>query len=214
MPSWIEAYFNAANPMFYPVFGLALLLAGLCMPISADLVLLTAGYLAYQGQAAYAILIPLAIGAILTGDTIMFSVGRKFGLRVIGAWPFRKAFTPERLARVEASFRKQGYRVVFLARFMPGIRTVFMFSAGTLGLRYWKFILFNFAGALIVIPATLFSVKWVAGNLDAIRAKLARGQWTVMGVLAFGALVVYAYRRFARARAKSARHETVSGRRF
>jgi membrane protein DedA with SNARE-associated domain len=203
MPSWIEAYFNAANPLLYPIFGLALLLAGLCMPISADLVLLTAGYLAFQGQAEYAILIPIALAAILSGDTIMFGIGRRFGLRVIGMWPFRKAFTPERLAKVETSFRKQGYRVVFLARFMPGIRTVFMFSAGTLGLRYWKFILSNFAGAIIVIPGTLLSVKWVAGNLDVIRAKLARGQWAVMGILAAGALVTYFYRRAART--KSAR---------
>ena len=30
MPAWIEIYLSAANPLFYPVFGLALTLAGLC----------------------------------------------------------------------------------------------------------------------------------------------------------------------------------------
>lgn len=195
MPTWIESYFNAANPMFYPAFGGSLLLAGLCFPISADLVLLTAGYLAYRGQAAYGVLIPLAAFAILLGDTIMFGIGRGFGKRVIGLWPFRKVFTPERLARAEASFREQGYRVVFLARFMPGIRTVFMFSSGTLGLRYWKFIAADFAGAAIVVPGTLFSVKWVAGNIDAVRAKIARGQWTAMAAFAVVGLVFLAWKR-------------------
>jgi membrane protein DedA with SNARE-associated domain len=200
MPSWIEAYFNAANPMFYPIFGLALLLAGLCMPISADLVLLSAGYFAYQGQAAYAVLIPVAVGSVLLGDTMMFGIGRHFGKRVIGMWPFRKAFTPERLARTETSFQKQGYRVVFLARFMPGIRTIFMFSSGTLGLRYWKFLLYDLAGALIVIPVTLLSVKWVAGNLELIRAKIARGQWVVMAILAATGLVFYFRKRRKRSK--------------
>ena len=177
--------------MFYPMFGLALLLAGLCVPISADLVLLTAGYLAYHGQAEYGVLIPVAAISILLGDTIMFSIGRQYGKKVIGIWPFKKAFTAERIARTEASFNEQGYRVVFLARFMPGIRTVFMFSAGTLGLRYWKFIAYNFAGALIVIPGTIFSVKWVAGNLEAIRSKLERGQWFFMTAILFVGLAVY-----------------------
>lgn len=196
MPAWIEAYFTAANPMFYPMFSLALVLAGLCMPISADLVLLTAGYLAYHGQAAYGVLIPLAIVSILFADSVMFYVGRKYGKRVIGVWPFRKVFTPERIVRSETSFREQGYRVVFLARFMPGIRTVFMFSSGTLGLRYLRFIAYNFAGALIVIPGTLFAVKWVAGNLETIRGKLERGQWTVMAAIAGAVSIGFAWKRY------------------
>jgi membrane protein DedA with SNARE-associated domain len=203
MPTWIEVYFNAANPMFYPIFGLALLLAGLCMPISADFVLLTAGYLAYQGNASLAILIPLAMVSILLGDTIMFHIGRKFGKRVIGIWPFRKAFTPERIARTEVGFRDQGYRVVFLARFMPGIRTVFMFTSGTLGLQYWKFIAYNFAGALIVIPGMLYSVTAVAGNLDLIREKLARGQWIVLTVIALVVVVYFVRKRLSGDRSES-----------
>ncbi|MBS1963506.1 MAG: DedA family protein [Bdellovibrionales bacterium] len=199
MPAWMQAYFTAANPMFYPIYGLALLLAGLCMPISADFVLLTAGYLAYIGQAEYALLIPIAIAAILLGDTVMFTIGRRFGRRVIGAWPFRKAFTPERLARTEKSFREQGYRVVFLARFMPGIRTVFMFTSGTLGLRYFRFLAYNFAGALVVIPGTLFAVKAVAGNVELIREKLARGQWIAMAVIVVVGCVVIARKRRANA---------------
>lgn len=195
MPAWMQVYFTAANPMFYPIYGLALLLAGLCMPISADFVLLTAGYLAYAGQAEYALLIPVAIVAILLGDTVMFYVGKRYGRRVIGMWPFRKAFTPERLARTEKSFREQGYRVVFLARFMPGIRTVFMFTSGTLGLRFLRFIAYNFAGALIVVPGTLFAVKAVAGNVALIREKLARGQWIAMAVIVVIGCAIYVRKR-------------------
>jgi len=195
MPSWIDAYFNAANPMFYPVYGLSLFFAGLCMPISADLVLLTAGYFAYRGQAEYSVLIVVGIFSILGGDTIMFWIGHRFGKKVIGLWPFRKAFTPERVEKTELSFRKQGYRVVFLARFMPGIRTVFMFTSGTLGLRYWRFIAFDFAGAAIVIPGILYLVKFFAGNVAEIRTKLERGQWMFAVVFAVATAAFFIVKR-------------------
>ncbi len=190
MQGWIETYLSADQPLFYPMVGLSLLLAGLGFPISADLVLLTVGYLAYQGHADYAILIPLCIVAILLSDTGMFAIGSKVGKRAVGIWPFRKAFTPARLAAAEQSFLKQGYRIVFLARFMPGIRTVFMFSSGLLNLRYWKFLIHDLAGALIVVPGTILSVKWVAGNLDLIREKMAKAQWFVLAAVAI-AFVVY-----------------------
>jgi membrane protein DedA with SNARE-associated domain len=201
MPSWIENHLSDTNPSFYPVVFLSLLLAGLGFPISADLVLLTIGYIAYRGHADYGLLIGLSIAGILLSDTGMFFIGKIFGTRLTNVWPFRKALTPERIARAEMSFRKQGYRVVFLARFMPGIRTVFMFTSGVLGLRYTKFLAYDLAGALIVVPLTIYSVRWAAGNKDAILSALQRGQWLVLGIAALG-FIGYFLRR-GRARGSS-----------
>jgi membrane protein DedA with SNARE-associated domain len=186
MPTWVENYLSDANPFFYPAVFLSLLLAGLGFPISADLVLLTVGYIAYRGDAAYPVLIAVSIAGILLSDTGMYWIGKSLGTRLVNVWPFRKALTPERIARAEDSFRKQGYRVVFLARFMPGIRTVFMFTSGLLGLNYGKFILYDLAGAMIVVPVTIYSVRWAAGNKDAILSALQRGQWVVLAVVALG----------------------------
>lgn len=204
MPTWVETYLSDTHPFFYPTVFLSLFLAGSGFPISADLVLLTVGYLAYQGQAEYSILIPLCIAGILLSDTGMFCVGKYLGSRLVGVWPFRKAITPERMARAEAGFRKHGYRVVFLARFMPGIRTVFMFTSGVLGLRYWKFIVHDLSGALIVVPGTIFSVKWAAGNQEQILSLLRRGQWFVLGgvVLVVIYLVFFKKRSSRRKRSK------------
>lgn len=197
MPTWIQVYLSAANPYFYPAVFLILYSSGLGAPVSADFVLLTVGYLAYQGQADYAILIPLAVTAIMATDATMFLIAKKYGRKVLALWPFRKAITPERLVIAESSYHRYGYRMIFLARFMPGIRTVFVFTGGLLRLDLLKFMLHDFAGGIISIPCTIYSVKWVAGNIDGIHTQLAKAQWYILtGVaLLFSGFLIWKKRR-------------------
>lgn len=195
MPTWIEGYLNASNPYFYPTVFLLLYSSGLGAPISADLVLLTVGYLAYQHQADYRILIPLAIIAIMATDATMFLIAQRYGRKVLSVWPFRKVITAERLKRSEANYARYGYRMIFLARFMPGIRTVLVFTGGLLRLNLLKFILHDFAAAIITIPCTIYSVKWVAGNIEGIHTQLAKAQWVVLSGLALLGIAVLLFKK-------------------
>jgi len=184
MPAWAEVYLTANNPGFYPIVFILLLLAGLGFPISADLVLLTCSYIAYTGNAEYLYLVPVSIIAILLSDSIMYWIGKNLGYRLTQVWPLKNLITPVRIEGAKQSFHIHGYRIVFLARFMPGIRTVFMFTSGLLKLRYWKFIVHDFAGALIVIPCMLYSMKWVAGNRAMIMEFIHRFQWLILAAVA------------------------------
>lgn len=192
MPTWLEPYLNGNHPLFYPMVFLSLLGAGLGMPISADLVLLTIAYIAYQGNAEYGILIFVSLSGILLSDTLMFFIAKKYGLKLASIWPFKKVLTPDRIEKARVGFNIHGYRVVFLARFMPGIRTVFMFTSGLLGLRYWKFIAHDLAGGLIVVPCMIYSIKWVAGNKELILEQLHKFQYLALavGILYFSYRVV------------------------
>ncbi len=183
MPDWLSPYLSGSHPVFYPAVFSSILLAGLCFPISTDLVLLTCGYLVYRGQADAPLLIVISILAILIADSLMFWIGSKFGTRVLRKWPFNRAFTDERLVSAQASFQKYGYGVVFAARFMPGIRTIFMFTSGVLRLRWLAFIACDAAGALIVVPAMIYVVGIAAGNREQIGDALAQGQWILLGIV-------------------------------
>lgn len=180
MPAWAEAYLTASHPAFYPVVFLLLLLAGLGFPISADLVLIACSYIVYTGNAEPWLVILAAGSGILLSDTLMFHIGKHLGFKLTTIWPLKKVLTPPRIERAKSSFQIQGYRIVFLARFMPGIRTVFMFTSGLLSLRYWKFIAYDFAGALIVVPCMIYSMSWVAGNKEALMAFLHKFQWIIL----------------------------------
>lgn len=188
MPTWIESYLNHSQ-FIYPTVFLLLLVAGLGFPVSADLVLLTCGYLVFVGKVSGLVIIPLSILAILASDTIMFHIGKHFGLKLTSLWPFKKALTPERIEKARGSFTIHGYKIVFWARFMPGVRTVFMFTSGLMNLHYTKFILYNFSGALIVIPLTILSVTWVAGNTALIADFMGQVKWLVLAL--FTLVVVY-----------------------
>lgn len=188
MPPWIESYLTHSQ-LIYPTVFLLLLLAGLGIPVSADLVLLTCGYLLFTQKVSGTILIPLAMMAILISDTIMFNIGKKFGMKLTSLWPFKKILTQERIEKAQKSFSIHGYTIVFWARFMPGIRTVFMFTSGLLKLRYPKFILYDFLGTLIVVPVTVLSVTWVAGNTAVIADLMGQIKWLVL--IVFIVLVVF-----------------------
>ncbi len=199
MPSWAQELLSGSNTYLYPVIFILLVLCGLGFPMSADLVLITCGILIYQGHADLAILIPLCMSSILLSDYLMFNIGKYGGRKVIHVWPFRKIFTETRLSKAQCDFDAYGYGLVFLARFMPGFRTVVFFTSGLMNLKTLRFLAYDFVGACITIPGILYSVSWAAGETDKILPLLARYQWIFFGAAAV--FIVYQLRAIRRRRA-------------
>jgi membrane protein DedA with SNARE-associated domain len=183
MHEQLEALLLGGHPFFYGIVFFGLLLCGLGFPMSADLILLTCGYLAYLKRAELGVLIPVAMGGILLSDVLMFFVGSGFGYRLLQVWPLSKVLNRERIAAAERNFKRSGYRYVFTARFLPGLRTVVFFTAGVLKLRFGRFLLFDFLGASITVPGTLIAVVLLAGNVPLVLDFLKRFQTVaLMGV--------------------------------
>ena len=66
----------------------------------------------------------LCFAGVISGDTIIFILGSTVGRKLTKRWPFRSFLTPERLAQVQKRLRKEGNKVIFAARFMPGLRAL------------------------------------------------------------------------------------------
>ena len=99
-----------------------LLLCGVGLPIPEDISLIVAGYFAYKGVLDVNKAFVACFAAVLIGDSFAFCVGRWFGRPVLATSWARRYFTPRRQRRVRAYFRKFGSKVIFLARFTPGLR--------------------------------------------------------------------------------------------
>ena len=65
----------------------------------------------------------VGMAGVLAGDGIMFTAGRVFGNRVLKFRPIARILTQERFEAVQEKFEKYGNWVLFVARFLPGLRS-------------------------------------------------------------------------------------------
>ena len=175
-------------------FGV-LLACGFGLPIPEDITLVLCGYATYlragnQTEHAWhmagaSLLVGLA--GVLIGDGTMFWLGRRWGTDLAKVWPFRSIFGNGRLERTRVFLQKHGAKVLFTARFTPGLRSVIFFTSGTLGIPAWRFWLYDGLAALVSVPALVLS-SWYWG--DRIEDVVQRAQRAEHGLLIVIAIVV------------------------
>ncbi|KFE70090.1 DedA family protein [Hyalangium minutum] len=176
---------NTQGFIAYATVFLILLACGLGVPLPEDISLILGGFLAHKGAASLPVMMVVGFAGILAGDSLIFHFGRKLGSKV-GRKPggfFARIITPEKRAKVEGLFEKHGHKVVMIARFMPGVRAVTYFTAGSVGMPYWRFIFWDGLAALLSAPVFVFLGFHFGSELDFLIGKLKDGQFVVMGIL-------------------------------
>ena len=163
MPEWLTEWF-ASDPSFsYVSVGVLFLLCGLGLPLPEEIILVSAGYLCYQGHGTYPTMTLVCAGAILLGDVIPFLLGRLFGPRLLRLRWVRLVVNRTRLAMFDRWFRRRGDMVILIARFIPGLRVVAFFTGGTMRMRWRRFLLLDTCGIALAAPTFIF-VGWHFGD--------------------------------------------------
>ena len=193
----------------YGTIFLVLVVCGLGVPLPEDISLILGGFLAHKGAASLPIMMAVAFVGILAGDSLIFNFGRKLGSNV-GRKPggfFARIITPEKRAKVEGLFEKHGQKIVMIARFMPGVRAVTYFTAGSVGMPYWRFILWDGMAALVSAPLFVFLGFHFGSELDYLIDHIKKSQTAVLiGVAAIaGIWFLWQRRKAAVARAAAAK---------
>jgi len=115
-------------------------------------------------------LMALLMVAAIGGDTVNYWVGHYLGDRAYNI----KWIKREYLDRTHAFFQKHGGKTIFLARFVPIVRTFAPFVAIMGRMSYGYFFSYNvFGGIIWVLLFTLLgfffgNIPWIRGNLTAI----------------------------------------------
>ncbi len=105
-------------------------------------------------------------GAAILGDTANYWIGHYLGDRVFTGnirW-----LKKEYLYRTQAFYEKHGGKTIFLARFVPIIRTFAPFVAGVGRMRYGYFISYNIIGGLTWTGLFMLA-GFFFGNLPVVR---------------------------------------------
>ncbi len=133
----------------YPGIFAALLFGIFGAPIPDEVILSFAGYLSFKGtlQLHYAIL-AATLGS-LCGISLSYAIGRSFGLYLFERYGRYIGISPERLGKAHVWFGRYGKWTLLPGLFIPGIRHLIAYLAGTSRLKYATFSIFAYAGGLL-----------------------------------------------------------------
>lgn len=171
------------------MFGV-LILCGFGLPMPEDIVLITGGILSARGVTNIWVTDVVCLAGVLLGDGAVFTIGRVYGHRVTNWRLFRWILTEERNRSVQKVFDKYGDKVVFIARFLPGLRTPIFLSAGRFGVPAWKFVSLDGLAALISVPVWIRVGHAFGDNLEGLADNLHRYQAAVIGAI-LGAILLF-----------------------
>lgn len=158
-------YLAIVSMMFLSAFGL---------PLPEEVTLLSAGLLAFMGShphlfpppyegAPFVQPIPAAIVASLSvfgADFLVYSIGRRWGRRVLNHPRMQKAMSPELILKAEQFTRRYGMLATGIFRFTPGLRFPGHLLCGTLRLAPWKFALVDLIAVGISVPTQVLLLAY------------------------------------------------------
>lgn len=169
-----------------------LVLTGCGLPIPEEVPIIAAGLMSKSTLNPWLALASCFVGAIV-GDMVMYGIGRKFGRRLLQRGGFFAGYlSPEREREIEEQFRLHGMKVLFVARFLAGVRSPIYLTAGILKVPFRRFVIADSLCASIVIPiffglAYLFSEQineiWQALRQAEIAATTAVVCAAVVGLI-------------------------------
>src|SRR5262245_13248572 len=137
----------------------------------------------------------LVVAAVL-GDAVNYSIGAYLGPAVFSSERSR-LLNKQHLVRTQLFYERHGGKTIFLARFVPIIRTFAPFVAGIGRMRYRYFATYNVTGALTWVLSFLLA-GYFFGQLPAVKRNF---QFVILGIIVISLIPVVT--EFVKARAAS-----------
>ena len=189
---WVLATVNGWG---YTGIFILMALESTVLPIPSELVVIPAGYLAYQGKMSAGLIFLAATLGSLAGAFVNYAfalwVGRPF-LERYGRYLFVR---PALLHKTDAFFARHGAISTFTGRLVPGIRHLISLPAGLTRMNPLAFALYTLLGAGLW-SAVLIAMGWfIGGNETLIQENLPLVTTTVLGFVGLTLTGYYLWQR-------------------
>ncbi|MES2405775.1 MAG: DedA family protein [Pseudomonadota bacterium] len=160
------------------------------LPVPSELVLIPAGYLAYQGHLSLPLVLISATLGCLAGASLNYAfalwVGRPF-LERYGKYFFVR---PALLHKTDVFFERHGKISTFTGRLIPGIRHLISLPAGLARMNIAAFVLYTSLGAGLWSSVLTLLGYFIGGNELLLKEYL---KYLSAGVIIFVVLAITIY---------------------
>jgi membrane-associated protein len=152
--------------------------------LPGDSLLFACGAIAATGALDPLGLFGLLAGAAVLGDNSNYWVGRAIGPRAFtGTIRFLKH---EHLVKTQAFYERHGGKTIFLARFVPIVRTFAPFVAGVGTMSYARFLAYSVAGGITWVGSCVLA-GYAFGNIPVVKDNFSI---VVLGIVAVSLLPI------------------------
>ncbi len=199
--SLLQQYLEMARPYLhnygYAALFFGVFIEGFGIPAPGQTLIIAAALLAAQHQLNITVVLLLAWSAAVAGDNLGYTIGRFAGRRLVLHHGGRIGLRAEHLERVERFFNHYGSIVVAFARFVEVLRQLNGVVAGTSGMHWLRFPLFNAVGAALWVGLWGYGVYRLGEHLNLVLNLFKRFEPFLLGVglVLVVLFVIYLFRR-------------------
>ncbi len=169
---------------------LLLFLSSFGLPIPEEVTLVAAGLLVHQGVVAPGWLLAAGVAGVLTGDVVVYTLGRRYGEGILRHRILAEWLTPDVLMRIGELERRYGVLALVAARFLPGLKTAAMLAAGLFGTPLRRFLMADVIGGIGSVSAWLGLGYLFADHLEDAVSAVDRLHVFLLGLLVLLLLAV------------------------
>jgi membrane protein DedA with SNARE-associated domain len=190
---WITQYGYAAI--------ICLLMLGIVgLPVPDETLLTFSGYMVFKGRLSFLPTLGAAAFGSICGITLSYILGRTFGLYLIHRYGSYLHVTDATLQRTHRWLEHNGGWSLFFGYYVPGVRHLTAYVAGTSRMSLAIFSLFAYSGAVLwsssfVAAGYFFGDQWSKRSHD-----VGGYQWLLVGVIALAAGIYFIARKYTRSK--------------
>jgi len=167
-----ETILNWVSQYGYLMIFFLLALGIVGIPIPDETLLTFAGYLSFKGDLHIVPSILAATLGSLCGITLSYVLGRTGGVLFINRYGHFFRMREDRINRIRDWFDHMGRWALLIAYFIPGVRHLTAFMAGTYGIRYSTFALVAYVGGFIWSCSFIFAGYVGEKESDQLRGRV------------------------------------------
>ena len=188
----LESLQEFVNDFTYLGVFAVLLLGSLGVPIPEEMPIIAAAVMSHENIVRWWLALPVCLLGVLSGDMVLYWVGRFWGEQVLRWRLVRLVLSPAREQWLQAAYRRHALKTVVTARHVMGLRAAAFLTAGSARVPFWKFVVADAGAALVGVPSVFGLAYFFTDQIKALMADVHRVErWLgLAGLLALLALLV------------------------